>query len=42
VLSLYDLLKDVDRKHARLMVILVSAGVGVGLANVFNQRKRGP
>jgi len=37
VLSLYNLLKDVDRKHARLMVMLVAAGVAVGLVNLFNE-----
>ena len=37
VLSLYDLLKDADRKHARLMVILVSVGVALSLANMINK-----
>jgi Domain of unknown function (DUF4386) len=37
VLSLYDLLKDADRKHARLMVILVSVGVALSLANLINK-----
>jgi hypothetical protein len=37
VLSLYNLLKDVDRKHARLMVILGSVGAAIGLANLLNQ-----
>ncbi|HMB79227.1 MAG TPA: DUF4386 domain-containing protein [Vicinamibacterales bacterium] len=36
-LSLYDLLKDVDRKQARLMVILVTAGSAVALADLINQ-----
>jgi hypothetical protein len=33
-LSLYDLLKDVDRKYARLMVALVAVGVAVQIASV--------
>jgi hypothetical protein len=37
VLSLYNLLKDVDRKHARLMVMLVAVGVAVGVVNLLNQ-----
>jgi hypothetical protein len=37
VLSLYDLLKDVDRKQARLMVMLVSVGVTIGIVNLLNQ-----
>jgi uncharacterized protein DUF4386 len=37
VSSLYDLFKDVDRKQARLMVLLVSVGVAVALANVFSR-----
>jgi hypothetical protein len=37
VLSLYGLLKDVDRKHARLMVTLVSVGVATALANLLNK-----
>jgi len=37
VLSLYDLLKDVDRRQARLMVILVSVSVAVAVVNLFNQ-----
>ncbi|SRR6266545_2220169 len=37
VLSLYDLFKDVDRKHARLMVLLVSVGVAIALANLLNK-----
>jgi len=36
VLSLYDLLKDVDRRYARLMVTLVVVGVTVQIVNVFN------
>ncbi len=36
-LQLYDLLKDVDRRQARLMVVLVSVGAAVGLANRLNQ-----
>lgn len=37
VLSLYNLFKDVDRKHARLMVMLVSVGVTISIVNLFNQ-----
>lgn len=37
VLSLYNLLKDVDRKHARLMVMLVAVSVAVGVVNLLNQ-----
>ena len=37
VVSLYHLLKDVDRWHAMLMVLLVSAGVTIGLANLLNK-----
>jgi hypothetical protein len=37
VLSLYDLLKDVERNHARLMVLLVSVGVAITLANLINK-----
>jgi hypothetical protein len=37
VLSLYNLLKDVDRKQARLMVMLVAVMVTLGLANLVNQ-----
>jgi Domain of unknown function (DUF4386) len=37
VSSLYDLLRDVDRKQARLMVILVSVGATLGIANLLNQ-----
>jgi len=35
--SLYDLLKDVDRKNARLMLMLVVTGVAVGVVNLFHQ-----
>jgi hypothetical protein len=37
VVSLYGLLKDIDQWHAMLMVALVSVGVTVGLANLFNK-----
>lgn len=37
VMSLYNMLKDVDRKHARLMVMLVAVMVTLGLANLVNQ-----
>ncbi len=37
IVSLYNLLKDVDRWHAMLMVILVSVGVAIGCANLFNK-----
>ncbi len=36
-LSLYNLLKDVDRKQAMLMVMLVAVAVAVGIANLFNR-----
>jgi len=36
-LSLYHLLKDVDRKQARMMVVLVSVSVSVAVVNLFNQ-----
>jgi hypothetical protein len=36
-LSLYDLLKDADRKQARLMVMLVAVGVAVGVVNLLNR-----
>lgn len=36
-MSLYNLLKDVDRKHARLMVMLVAVSVAVGVVNLLNQ-----
>lgn len=37
VLSLYNLFMDVDRKQARLMVMLVAVGVAVGVVNIFNE-----
>jgi Domain of unknown function (DUF4386) len=37
VVSLYNLLKGVDKWHAMLMVLLVSVGVAIGLANVLNK-----
>jgi hypothetical protein len=37
VVSLYNLLKSVDKWHATLMVLLVSAGVTIGLANLLNR-----
>ncbi|HEU5261754.1 MAG TPA: DUF4386 domain-containing protein [Gemmatimonadales bacterium] len=37
VLTLYQLFKDVDRKQARLIVMLVLVGVTVGLVNLLNQ-----
>ena len=37
VVCLYDLLKDVDRTQARLMVLFVSAAVAIGLANLASQ-----
>jgi hypothetical protein len=37
VFSLYNLLKDVNRKHAMLMVMLVLVSVAVGVANLLNQ-----
>jgi hypothetical protein len=37
VVSLYNLLQSVDKWHAKLMVILVSVGVAVGLANLLNK-----
>ena len=37
VVSLYNLLKGVDRWHAMLMVLLVSVGVTIGLANLLNK-----
>lgn len=36
VLTLYKLLRDVDRTYARLMVTLVVVGVAVQIANVLN------
>jgi hypothetical protein len=35
VVSLYNLLKGVDKWHAMLMVLLVSVGVAIGFANLF-------
>jgi hypothetical protein len=37
VLSLYNLFKDVDQKHARLMLVLVCVGVAVEIVNVLNR-----
>jgi len=37
VVSLYKLLKGVDQWHAMLMVVLVSVGVTIGLANLLNK-----
>ena len=37
VVTLYNLFKDVDRWHAMLMVLLVSIGVAIALANLFNR-----
>ncbi len=37
VVSLYNLLKDVDNKYALLMVQLVSVGVVIALANLLNK-----
>ena len=37
VVSLYKLFRDVDRWHAMLMVLLVSSGVAVSLANLINE-----
>lgn len=37
VVSLYNLLSGVQKWHAMLMVVLVSIGVAVGLANLFNK-----
>lgn len=37
VLSLYDLLKDVDRRYAGVMVVLVSLGTAIGLVNTANR-----
>ena len=36
-MSLYNLLKGVDQWHAMLMVLLVSIGVTIGLANLLNK-----
>ena len=37
VVSLYKLLRDVDKSHAMLMVVLVSVGVAVDLGNMLNR-----
>jgi hypothetical protein len=37
VVSLYKLLKDVDKSHAMLMLLLVSIGVAIALANLLNK-----
>lgn len=37
VLAVYHLLKDVDRRHARLMLVLVAVGVAVSVANLSNK-----
>lgn len=37
VVSLYKLLKDVDKSQAILMVLLVSIGVAIALANLLNK-----
>jgi len=37
VVSLYDLFEDIDRRLALLMVLLVSTGVAISLANLFNK-----
>ena len=37
VVSLYKLLKGVDQWHAMLMVVWVSVGVTIGLANLLNK-----
>jgi uncharacterized protein DUF4386 len=37
VVSLYNLLKGVDKWHAMLMVLLVSVGVAIALANLLNK-----
>ncbi len=37
VVSLYKLLKGVDKWHATLMVLFVSVGVTIGLANLLNK-----
>jgi len=37
VVSLYKLLRDVDKSHAILMVLLVSIGVAIALANLLNR-----
>ena len=37
VVSLYYLLRDVDKKQAMLMVLLVSVGIAISLANLLNE-----
>jgi hypothetical protein len=37
VVSLYNLLKGVDQRHATFMVLLVMVGVSIGFANLFNK-----
>jgi hypothetical protein len=37
VVSLYKLLKDIDKSHALLMVLLVAIGVAIALANLLNK-----
>jgi hypothetical protein len=37
VVSLYNLLKGVDKRHAILMVLLVSVGVTIGFVNLLNK-----
>jgi len=37
VVNLYQLLRDADRGHATLMVVLVSVGVAVSLANMLTR-----
>jgi len=37
VLGLYNLLKEADRRHAILMVVLVSIGVAIAVANQLNK-----
>jgi uncharacterized membrane protein YwzB len=34
--TLYELFKDVDKKQARLMLILVTVGIGMALVNMIN------
>jgi uncharacterized protein DUF4386 len=37
VLTLYDLFKDVDKRQARLMVVLVCVGVAAEIVNIANR-----
>lgn len=37
IVSLYKLLRDVDKWHAMLMVLLVAVGVAIGLVNILNK-----